>query len=460
MARMPKPAVDPRAPQGPPVSSPDALLVRALGVRELAAAIFNYTVGSGIFALPAIAVAKLGGAAPLAYIACAIVMAAVVLCFAEAGSRVSLTGGAYAYVEVALGPLVGFIAGVMLFFTGLTAGAAVTVVFAQSVSAFFATPPPGLTGALMVSVIAVLAWINVRGVRGSARTVEVITVAKLLPLLAFVFVGAAFVNPRHFAWQAAPHLSNVLGTAGIVIFAFSGIESALTPSGEVRAPARTVPRASILALLAATVLYLAVQWVALGVRGPALARGGVTPLADAAGAFAGPAGRSLMLAGASVSMLGYLSGNLLAVPRSLFAFARDGFLPAALSAVHERYRTPHIAIVTYALLVLALALSGSFQQLAVFSNLAAFVLYILSAIGVWALRRRDVRTAGEPFVLPGGPAIPIAAVVLSAGLMMETASAREFAGLALMALLAAALYAVRGYRAGTSSSRRSGARRK
>ena len=427
--------------------------MRALGVRELAAAIFNYTVGSGIFALPAIAVARLDGAAPLAYLACAIVMGCVVLCFAEAGSRVSMTGGAYAYVEIALGPLVGFIAGIMLLFTGLTAGAAVTVVFAESVSAFFTARPAWLPTALMVAVIAVLTWINVRGVRGSARTVEIVTVAKLVPLLFFVLVGAAFVKPAHFAWSTVPRLPSVLGTAGIVIFAFSGIESALTPSGEVRAPARTVPRASFLALLAATALYLAVQWVALGIRGPALAQAGLTPLANAAGAFAGGPGRSLMLAGASISMLGYLSGNLLAVPRSLFAFARDGFLPRALSTVHPRYRTPHLAIVIYSIVILALALSGTFQRLAVFSNLTAFVLYILAAIGVWVLRRRDVRTAGEPFRVPGGPAVPIAAVVLTAGLMVETAGARDLVGLALMALAATGLYLLREYRRRSQAAR-------
>ncbi len=432
--------------QGTAASSPDALLVRALGVRELTAAIFNYTVGSGIFALPGLAVAKLGGAAPLAYLACALVMAGVVLCFAEAGSRVSLTGGAYAYVEVALGPPMGFVAGVMLLFTGLTAGAAVAVAFAESVGAFFGTKPAWLSPLTMVSVVAALVWINVRGVRGSARTVEIITVAKLVPLILFVLVGAAFVKSAHLAWGGVPPLPSVLGTAGIVIFAFSGIESALTPSGEVRAPARTVPRASILALAAATALYLAVQWVALGIKGEALAQSGVTPLAQAASVFAGAVGRTAMLAGASVSMLGYLSGNLLAVPRSLFAFGRDGFLPRSLSSVHARYHTPHVAVVTYALVILAMALSGTFQQLAVFSNLTAFVLYILCAVSVWALRRRDVRTTGEPFVLPGGPVIPLAVCVSCVGLLIETAQLREVVGLALMAAAAVLLYAVRAYR--------------
>jgi basic amino acid/polyamine antiporter, APA family len=286
----------------------------------------------------------------------------------------------------------------------------------------------------------------VRGVRNSARTVEIMTIAKLLPLAFFVFVGAAFVKAPNLSWSVAPRFSNVLGTAGILIFAFSGIESALTASGEVRAPERTVPRASILALCAVTVLYLVVQWVALGVEGANLARGDVTPLAHAAGVFAGSAGRSLLLAGASVSMLGYLSANLLAVPRALFAFSRDGFLPRALSSVHPRYRTPHVAILTYALLFLVLALSGTFEQMIVYSNLTAFALYILSAVGVWVLRRRDVRTAGKPFLIPGGPVIPFAACVLSLGLMIEIAGIREAVGLALMAAIAVLLYAVRAYR--------------
>ena len=96
--------------------------MRGLGVRELAATIFNYTVGSGIFVLPAIAVLQLGSAAWAAYVLCAFVMALVVLVFAEAGSRVVITGGPYAYVGVALGPLAGFITGALLTVTDNTSG--------------------------------------------------------------------------------------------------------------------------------------------------------------------------------------------------------------------------------------------------------------------------------------------------------------------------------------------------
>jgi len=432
---------------------PDALLVRALGVRELAATIFNYTVGSGIFVLPAVAVARLGGAAPLAYIVCAIVMACVVLCFAEAGSRVSHTGGPYAYVEAALGPLVGFVAGVLLTVTGLISGAAVAVAFAQSLASLAgAASSRGTTAAIILVAIGALALLNVRGVRRGARAVEIVTIAKLLPLVAFLAVGVFFVRPAHLAWAASPHLANLLGTAGVVIFAFSGIESALAPSGEVREPSRTVPRASFLALGAATVLYLAIQWVALGILGGALAGTGATPLAAAAQVFAGTAGRVVLIAGATVSMLGYLSGNMLAVPRSLFALARDGFLPRALAAVHPRFRTPHVAVVLYAVIVVAVALSGTFEELVVLSNIAALVLYILCAIGVWRLRRLDVRADGRPFVIPAGPLVPIASCLLNAGLIVETASARQLIGFGVLCGAAVLLYGLREARRARTSA--------
>jgi amino acid transporter len=343
-------------------------------------------------------------------------------------------------VEVALGPLCGLLAGVLLFLTGLSAGAAVAVLFARSLTSLAAGAPAWLPATLIVVVIAALAAVNVRGVRRGARFVELVTLAKLVPLIAFVVVGAAFVDPTHFTWHGTPALSSVLGTAGVVIFAFSGIESALTPSGEVHEPERTVPRASFLALGAATVLYLAIQWVALGIKGIGLAANETTPLADAAAAFAGPAGRIIIILGASVSMLGYLSGNVLAVPRSLFALARDGFLPRWLSSVHAHHRTPHVAIVLYALAIGALALTGTFEHLAIFANLTACVLYILCAIGVWVLRRRDVRTAGAPFLMPGGPLIPIATCIVNAWLIYETIGPADVKGLALAAAAAFILY--------------------
>jgi basic amino acid/polyamine antiporter, APA family len=426
-----------------PPQNPDALLPRELGTVQLSAGIFNYTVGSGIFALPAVAVAALGTAAPLAYVACAVVMALVVLCFAEAGSRVAATGGPYAYVDAALGPLVGYVAGALLFLTGLAGAAAVSTLFAASLARLLGIASAPFDKAVIVAVFVVLATINVRGVRTGARLVQIATVAKLVPLLAFVAIGAFFVDPALLEWTTAPSASAVLQTSGILIFAFCGIESALVPSGEVRAPARTVPRAVFIALGAATLLYIAIHCVAQGILGTTLADDKVTPLATAAQSFAGPAGRTVLIVGATLSMFGYLTFAALAGPRSLFAFARDGLLPRGLAAVHPAFRTPYVAIVVYCTAAILLAMTGTFERLAVLANLSAILLYVLCAISAWLLRRRDVQLEQPPFVTPGGPTVHILTCAALAWLFYETVTRSDLVkgGIALAVLLA--LYAAR-----------------
>jgi basic amino acid/polyamine antiporter, APA family len=433
--------------------NPDALLSRELGVRQLAANVFNYTVGSGIFVLPAFAVLQLGTAAPLAYVACAIVIGLVVLCFAEAGSRVAATGGPYAYVETALGPMAGFLAGCLVLSTGTSAAAAVSSVLARSILALFPNTPGWVTPVLILTLVTTLVMINLRGVRTGARVIEVVTVAKLLPLLGFVLIGVFFIQPSNLVWTSLPEMSAVLGTAGVVIFAFSGIEGSLIPSGEVKNPSRTVPRAALLALAAATILYLAIQFVALGVMGLELANERTTPLAAAAGAILGPVGRTILIVGAVISMFGYLSANVLSEPRGLFAFSRDGFLPRVLASVHPRFHTPHVAIVLYGVIVAAIALSGTFEELAVFANLAALMLYFLCAVAAWELRRRNVRTDGEPFLAPGGALVPAAACLSLIWLFYETVQRDQLIALVIVLVIIFALYGLRALRLKSSGGR-------
>src|SRR5678816_2520545 len=120
-----------------PLPSSERSLVRAIGTWSLAAGVINITVGGGIFRLPADVAAALGAAAPIAYLVCALAMGLIVLCFAEAGSRVSMTGGPYAYVEVAFGPFVGFLVGALLWVGITLALAAVSTFFADSLGALF-----------------------------------------------------------------------------------------------------------------------------------------------------------------------------------------------------------------------------------------------------------------------------------------------------------------------------------
>jgi amino acid transporter len=154
----------------------------------------------------------------------------------------------------------------------------------------------------------------------------------------------------------------------------------------VRDTERTVPRAIALAMVGITLLYIALQMVAQGVLGAGLAKATVSPLADVAGASLGGWARALLLVGASISMFGYLGGMTLSIPRILFAFARDGFLPRALASVHPVHRAPGTAIVVQSAIALALAISGTFEKLAILANVSALALYFGCALASWKLR--------------------------------------------------------------------------
>jgi len=421
----------------------DAGLERAIGVRQLTASIINITIGAGIFVLPAAAAGGLGPAAPLAYVACAVLMALIVCCFAAAGSRVALSGGVYAYVEVAFGPFVGFLAGVLYILMAMFAVASVSSAFAGSVGELWAPAATPVGRAVVIALLfAVLAASNVRGVRIGARLVEVVTVAKLLPLLVLVAAGIWFIDPANLRWIQTPALSDVGRTAIVLIFAFVGMEVALVPGGEVRDPSRTVPRAVFSALILTTTLYLLIQVVAQGLLGRSMSTFATAPLAEAASRVLGRGGQLLVLVGAVISMFGYASGDMLGSPRAVFAFARDGSLPAVLARVHPRFHTPFVAIAVYAIVVASVAISSSFTQLAVLANVASLTLYLTCVAAAFDLQRRDVRADGPPFVLPGGPTIPLLAAMVIVWLL-SNAAYREFGVEALVLAVAALFYFIR-----------------
>src|SRR4051794_36973336 len=403
----------------------DAQLVRGIGLSGLTANIVNTTIGASIFVLPATMAKMLGHSAPIGFIVCALAQAIFVTCFAMAGSRVSLTGGLYAYVEVAFGRYIGFLAGLMNCTTAILSVSAVMNVLVDAMGRI--APPlatPGGRIIMMLFVLAILAAINVRSVRAGAGVVTAVTMVKVLTLLLFLAAGIAFIKPGAVSFAASSGSDSLGNAVLLLMFAFFGIESSLTPSGEVRNPARTVPRAIYLALTLTTVVYILIQLVAQGTLGvPRLAANTSAPLAEAAGVFLGNWGRTLLIVGATISSIGYITSDILSAPRTLFAFGRDGVLPKWFAHVHPRFRTPDIAIIFYAAIAFGLAATASFEGLAVMANVAAFLLYALCCGAAWELVRRDVRTDGEPFEFPGAQVLPFIAiafvVALLAGALMS-----------------------------------------
>jgi amino acid transporter len=431
----------------------ESSLRRSIATLALAASIVNITIGAGIFRLPADMAATLGATAPLAYLVCAIAMGLIVLCMAEAGSRVSLTGGPYAYVEVAFGPFVGFLAGFLLWMLLTFAMAAVATVLAASLGALVpALAPRGISAAVLVAVYSVFATVNILGVEHGARVNTALTVAKIFPLLLLVAGGIFAIEPDNLAIRNPPDVPTFARSSLLLIFAFAGIEAALVPGGEVKDPARTVPRAIFLAMAAVTVLYASLQFVAQGVLGPALATSKAAPLAEAAGVALGGWARQLLLIGAVVSMLGHAGAMILATPRTLFAFARDGFLPAAVGRLHPVHRTPVNAILVQCVIVLVLAISSTFERLAILANLSILGLYGMCCLATWQLRRRDVRppsppggsgeASASPFKVPA-PTLVIVLACLVIGWMLTSVTLAEWTALAIGVGVASLIFVFR-----------------
>jgi APA family basic amino acid/polyamine antiporter len=421
------------------VSKRDLGLVRALGPWSLAAGIFSMIVGAGVFTTPAALAQALGGWAPLAIMGCALAVGAVAICCAEGGSRIPTSGGLYGYVEAAYGPLAGFVCGMLLLVGDVLACGGVAAALGTAIATL--APAAWVVAARVGTIIAVLgavAFINLRGVRRGGEFVTVATLVKVLPLLVFVIAGLGAIHATNL--MLAPVGSPTIGHAVLLsLFTFMGMEGALVVSGEVAAPNRTIPRALLLAIGGATVLYIAIQLIAQGILGGALATS-PAPLADAM-ARIGPGLRLILLVGAALSMFGWLGADILASPRILFAIARDGRLPAVLGRLNATTHTPNVAILTYAAAGMLLAITGTFAELAVLSALASTVLYAYVCLAAWRLRQRGTALAGAPLNFRW---LKLAAITGIAGMMVMIALASpvEILGLALLVGLSVLLYLV------------------
>jgi amino acid transporter len=346
--------------------------------------------------------------------------------------------------ETAFGPFVGFLAGLLLWLgSDVVSSAAIAVVVVDSVTASLGLEAGGvLRAALLVVLLASLAIANIRGVGTGARLVEVVTAAKLAPLLFLVVLGLFRAEPGNLAWTGLPPIGDIARAAFVLVFAFTGTEAALTASGEVQDPRRTIPRSIFTGILVITILYIAVQHAAQGILGPALADDERAPLAAAVGHASGELWRQLFLGGILVSAFGFLSGNILAAPRMLFAFAREGIVPSPFGAAHPRFRTPYVAITTHAALACAFALTGTFRALAVLSVLPTLLVFLGCCLATLVLRRRDARGERARFLMPGGPVVPIVAVAVICWLLSSAAWGEVLVVAAIFAI-ASAVYALR-----------------
>ncbi|HEY9113893.1 MAG TPA: APC family permease [Bacteroidales bacterium] len=385
-------------------------LKREIGVWGLSANIINIMIGAGIFVLPAIVAANLGAESILAYLFCGFLITLVMLCFAEVGSRITSSGGAYTYIEKSFGKYPGFITAMLFMLSGIASDAAVANAVTEIVSSIF----PFFQGYLLKSLFAVflflgLAFINIIGLKKGMAFVKIIITLKVVPLLIIVLIGFKDVSVVNLYWETVPSAKKIGETALILFFAFQGAETGLLVSGEVKNPNKTIPQAIRLAVVGVLLLYILIQTISQGILGASLAAFIENPLGEVASQIFGPIGFTLITIGAAVSMFGTLSSEILSMPRLLYAASNDKVIPVKmLSQIHTKYSTPFISIIVYAGLGLIFTLAGGFRQLAIISSASTLLIYLGVSLSVIKLRTvKNLVPDVKLFRIRGGYTVPI-----------------------------------------------------
>ena len=391
----------------------DKGLKRVVGVFGLSLNIVNITIGAGIFALPAIIGIELGAFSVYAYLFCGIMMAAIMLCYAEIGSRITTTGGSYAYVSAAFGDLAGFIVSwLAIFGWSILGSAALMNIIADSLAVISpAFSNPWIRGIFFFVLLSFLVITNIRGAKQGVTLIKWITIIKLLPLFGIIIFGFSLIDPENLRWEHLPSISTFGNTALILFFAFAGFETALGASGEIKNPQRTIPWGILIGGGTVIIIYLLIQIVTQGILGPRMLSVKEAPLAAVAQSIVGIVGSTLLLVAAAISTFGSVSTDVLNTPRVLYAGANDGLFPKFLGEIHKKYATPYWSIICFAGLIFIFSISGGFRQLAILASAAILLIYLLVIIATIKMRSIKQETTEKTFKVPGGLIIPSIGIV-------------------------------------------------
>jgi APA family basic amino acid/polyamine antiporter len=389
-------------------------LKREIGTWGLIANAINITIGAGIFIMPAIVAEKLGTGSIWAYFVCGALMILIMLCFAETGARITRSGGAYSYIEEAFGKYAGFLTtNIFIFGAAVMANAAVANGLADTLAYFLPALKLRLIRILLFAFIfGGLAYFNVKGVKQAIGIVKFNTIAKLTPLLMIGLFGWFFMSKSNVSFISGQSMPDFGEMTLLLLFAFTGAEAALNVSGEIKNPAKVIPKGIMLSMVAVVAIYVLIQITVQGILGKSITEFGNAPLAEAARRMIGPAGALVVLIGASFSMFGNLSGMVLSMPRVLFAAARDNAVPIkSLARIHQKFRTPHISILSYAFLGFIFASVGEFKQLAMLASASYLMIYLGVVLSVIKFRYSGT-TGKNSFRIPGGYIIPVFSAII------------------------------------------------
>ena len=407
-------------------------LVRGIGRWDLTAIIINTIIGAGIFGLPAKVHALIGTWSLIAFVACAIIIGFIVVCYAEVSSRFSTTGGPYLYAREAFGPVVGFEVGWLYWIVRVATFAANCNLLITYLGFFVADSNQGMFRIMMILLIVLgIFTVNLIGVKQSAIVTNLFTAGKLIPLVIFVAVGIFFIEPSRFTFDAVPQYGAFTSAVLLLIYAFVGFEVGVVMGGETKDPQRSTPFALLVALAIVASLYILIQIVSIGTM-PELAAS-ERPLADAGATFLGTYGAAFITVGALISILGNLNVGLLGSTRLLFAMSEQGELPSALSRTHSSFKTPWVSILLTSIVIFFLTVYSTFLTALAIATITRLLVYATTCLALPVFRRRS-NVPEARFRAPLGVVAAGLSLVLIIWLLTEVSFEREG-----MPILAAAI---------------------
>ena len=418
-----------------------AQLRRDIGFFGAAFLVLNAMIGAGIFALPGKVAVNAGLLSPWLFLAVGVVFLAVVLTFAELASYFRDSGGPVLYASYAFGPLAGFGTGWVLFLSRMTAFAANANVMAIYLGSLYPWFGEGIGRTAVISIVTLgLTYANILGVKDGVRTMGFFTVLKVLPLILLVLLGLQHVTTGTLIPSASAVIEDLGGTTLLLVYAYVGFETMAVTAGETTEPRRVLPRALIRTVIGTGLLYFLIVLVFISVI-PEDTYADAT-LVDVGRALAGPAGAIAITLAAVFSIGGNLAGTMIAAPRLIFSLAENRLLPAWFGNVHPRYATPDHSILVMGGLALAMALTGSFVELAVASSLSRMLSYIVCIASLPIIRNRaDDTMKARAYRIRGGYLLPLVGLAICLWLTAQ-ATAENWRTVGMLLAVGFVLYAV------------------
>ncbi|PLX25305.1 MAG: hypothetical protein C0600_12210 [Ignavibacteria bacterium] len=415
-----------------------ATFARDLGLFDATMIGVGAMIGAGIFVLTGLAAGEAGPASILAFALNGVVTLLTAFSYAELASAIPRAGGGYSFVRMAFPGAVGFLSGWMLWFAYTVACSLYALGFAgyfwellqhyipsttEAISSVIGANPAILIFTLFIGAIFI--WLNVRGAAVTGKAENVLTVSKLITLVIFIVFGllVVFGEPQQVSENFTPFLpmgfSGVLVAMGLTFIAFEGYDLIATVAEEIKEPEKNIPRATFISLGIAVLIYLLVLFVslaALNVPGEStwefLGRFKETAIVHAADAFMPAFGVALIVLGGLLSTMSALNATVMAASRVAFSMGRDRWLPRRVSTIHEKRRTPHIAIILTGVILLVMALTLPIEAVGSSASLIFLLTFAMVNLSTIVLRRKHPNIPRK-YRVPLYPVIPVLGFLLN-----------------------------------------------